>query len=569
MEGTTHDFRREVRGDVTQIRQDIGRLKEDQETATKFLADKILVVEQGLQSQVDSVREQTREISSAMKQVVDRVGNLPTELRNVMDTWGTIRFGALRGTPTTVSGKDMHGDIEGWIERQKQIQESNGGQQEEGDHEMNKVERQTPSPTFDINKWVNLPSSQPNPEADRPAGHDRDAEESRAMAEVTEDEVPVKVEAEECLYRMIEENHMNSQQAPMDVDTEITDHMEVDPVQRTAAPAIKVIGATPSGSLHSISPAEPAAESSESRNLPDARSQPNEQHAEVNPIPGDTPLQPVTSTQHLSTPPLAGMDSQVAEEAGRSSRSASTVVEQQVSPPVDCAVMEQNISDSSVPAPLELIHDASRSDLEPSNNPSPPNPSALVAISGSTESPSSMDNSMPTSSTETIQPDNSTLHPPMPSAIESVEASMSTQSTIENSIPDSDSTLHPPMPSSIDSVEHAMSTQSTIETSMPPSSIESISPVSQPVADSNPSPPKLPERIAAIGAHTVAPGEGQAAARLLEVPATRSPVSMPGPITRSRSRSASRSLPPVEEGKSGQVSRPISKSGRKTVSKRG
>jgi hypothetical protein len=324
MEGTTHDFRREVRGDVTQIRQDIGRLKEDQETATKFLADKILVVEQGLQSQVDSVREQTREISSAMKQVVDRVGNLPTELRNVMDTWGTIRFGALRGTPTTVSGKDMHGDIEGWIERQKQIQESNGGQQEEGDHEMNKVERQTPSPTFDINKWVNLPSSQPNPEADRPAGHDRDAEESRAMAEVTEDEVPVKVEAEECLYRMIEENHMNSQQAPMDVDTEITDHMEVDPVQRTAAPAIKVIGATPSGSLHSISPAEPAAESSESRNLPDARSQPNEQHAEVNPIPGDTPLQPVTSTQHLSTPPLAGMDSQVAEEARRSSRSAST-----------------------------------------------------------------------------------------------------------------------------------------------------------------------------------------------------------------------------------------------------
>jgi hypothetical protein len=469
----------------------------------KFLGDKILAVEQGLQSQVESVREQTREISSAMKQVVDRVGNLPTELRNVMDTWGTIRFGALRQTPTTVSGHDLHADISGWIEQQKQLQEGNGDQQEQS-----KLERNTPSPAFDISKWVDLPPSQHNPEADRPAGGDINAAGSGTRAEVSKDEGPVKVEHEECLYGMIDENHMHSQEIPMEVDKEVTEHMEVDePVVRTAVPAINVIGATPSGSLHSIAPGDPAGQNSVSSNLSDSSPQANEQHGEVNhPIPGNTSLQPVTSTHVPPTLPLAGVGAEITEETPRPGGSESNVGEGEVSKPEEAGLVEENIRHSPMPAPLESIHGSSLSDNQISPNPTPI-PSPSVAMEGSTEPPSTMDESEPTPPANTIQRDQSSmLHPPMPSPIETVEDhAMSTQST-----------------------------QSTIETCMPPSSMETISAFSQ--ADN--APPPASQGIPLIATSAVASGDttGQ-----LEVPALPSPESMPGPMTRSRSRSASAS----------------------------
>lgn len=145
---------------MTEIKQDMGRLKQDQEVGTKFLTEKIVLVEKRLQQQIDNVMQQTRDISSAMSTVVDHVAKLPNEMRNVMDTWGTIRFGPVRGTPTTVSGKDFQNNVLDWIHQQTAEQKGVVAE------EVPKVEHVEPDAPFEINQWVAYPpSTQPKGEA--------------------------------------------------------------------------------------------------------------------------------------------------------------------------------------------------------------------------------------------------------------------------------------------------------------------------------------------------------------------------------------------------------------------
>jgi hypothetical protein len=576
IEGTTHTFQREVRGTVTQIQQDICRIKEDQDTGTKYILDKVLAVEQGLQSQVDSVRKQTQEISDAMSMVVDRVSSLPNEMRNVMDNWGTTRFGALRGTPTTVSGQDMHmmqGNINDWIRRQQH------------DHPNNKpdpepeCERQTPSPTFDMNRWVNLPSTQPKVESNESSGHDQIMDDSGTKEEMGRAEVVVKLEAVEGAMcdENLDSNPGEYQGMPMQLDGQGADNMEVDdPVQQTArpGPVINLIGATPTGSQHSIPAArEVGIEGSGSADLAEARNTSEKQQpaAQDNPMPGHiaggSSAESSTSEigqaqEHASNAkPATGVDElrRVSTPIGTSANSRDQPLVRQdlpvnggqehVAPTVEQSdsLMETDVTESRAPAPIDSNQAASvpvASQTETASTPTAPVLSCSESIGEVTPLPSSHNASIPAPSMETIVSYKSGSTP--------VDSASVPASSIEST------------------GEQVPLTQSSIESTKSLSAMEPTALPSQPTTFDNAAPPaeQNVSRISTTPANAATSAIEGSTASHLEVPARPMPVSRDGPITRSRSRSASRSLPPVVDGNKGQSSPKKSNRGRKPPSKR-
>ena len=235
MQGNSQDFRREIRGDMAEIRQDLGRITVDNDTATKFLTDKIVLVEKGLQSQIDCLQQQTLKISSTMATVVSEVSRLPHEMRNVMDTWGTIRFGPVRGTPTTVSGHDLQVTVSEWMANQAQILEAKPEPLSQAEVPVGKHEERTPSPTSSAYRdFVNLPSSQPKPEDDAPMAVDSDIRPNVSGAAADHDGMDIKMTAED--------------DVPQGPEITTTNNSEIVPTY----PVVNVIGPTPTGSQQSI-----------------------------------------------------------------------------------------------------------------------------------------------------------------------------------------------------------------------------------------------------------------------------------------------------------------------------
>ena len=86
VESCVSTFQREVRGGFSEIRQELGRMKSDQEVNTQVILQKMLEMGSGTQEQLKSVRQQTTDISHAMGKVVDQVER--------MHIWA----GSIRGT---------------------------------------------------------------------------------------------------------------------------------------------------------------------------------------------------------------------------------------------------------------------------------------------------------------------------------------------------------------------------------------------------------------------------------------------------------------------------------------
>ena len=175
LETAQHFLQSEIREDVGSIKQDMSRLREDADTSTKYFLGKFAKVDADIEStqkQIDSVCEQTTAITSAMSKLVDRIETIPNEMRNVMDTWVTICWGQLRGTPETVSGQELQSrQIHEWIQRAQEMQAKieTASNAVEPAPEASKPEDRPSSPspsTMDFNNLVQMPHScQPNPDS--------------------------------------------------------------------------------------------------------------------------------------------------------------------------------------------------------------------------------------------------------------------------------------------------------------------------------------------------------------------------------------------------------------------
>ena len=118
---------------MQEIRGDVSRLDSNQETQKKYLIKELVRVEeiaqsamaksQGVQEQVDSMREQTRMISESMTlmhrhseeltrgltDVLQKFNDLHFEMPNKFDDWLTVRLGQAGGGASTISGEDLQG----------------------------------------------------------------------------------------------------------------------------------------------------------------------------------------------------------------------------------------------------------------------------------------------------------------------------------------------------------------------------------------------------------------------------------------------------------------------------
>jgi hypothetical protein len=79
VESCVSTLQREVRGEFSEIRQELGRMKSDQEVDTQAILQKMLEMGIGAQEQLKSMRQQTKDISHAMGKVIDRVEKMHTQ----------------------------------------------------------------------------------------------------------------------------------------------------------------------------------------------------------------------------------------------------------------------------------------------------------------------------------------------------------------------------------------------------------------------------------------------------------------------------------------------------------
>jgi len=132
METESRRFQEETVERLTEVEQDVDRATSDGRVQGEFLAQQLAKVEvqaqsayqqsSATQAQVDGLRQQTHAITETMRSFNENatrtgefLGGLMTRLErmrfdigNSIDTWGSIRFGAIPGAPTTVQGDQLH-----------------------------------------------------------------------------------------------------------------------------------------------------------------------------------------------------------------------------------------------------------------------------------------------------------------------------------------------------------------------------------------------------------------------------------------------------------------------------
>lgn len=132
METESRRFQEETVERLTEVEQDVDRAASDGKVQGEFLAQQLAKVEVQAQSayqqsaatqvQVEGLRQQTHAITETMRSFNENatrtsefLGGLMTRLErmrfdigNSIDTWGSIRFGAIPGAPTTVQGDQLH-----------------------------------------------------------------------------------------------------------------------------------------------------------------------------------------------------------------------------------------------------------------------------------------------------------------------------------------------------------------------------------------------------------------------------------------------------------------------------
>ncbi|MDX6295886.1 MAG: hypothetical protein QOH50_5056 [Kribbellaceae bacterium] len=155
------------------------RMRDNQETETKLILQKMLSMDgeltgnrdrlERVEKKVDQVAESNERISGVMEMLVEKLAQMPRDMQNMVDTWGTIRFGGVRSTPDTVSGSELKDMVSQW--HRGTISSRSSG--------LNSIPMPappipTPNPrtdtssptTTDFNLLVNMPpSSQPVPGA--------------------------------------------------------------------------------------------------------------------------------------------------------------------------------------------------------------------------------------------------------------------------------------------------------------------------------------------------------------------------------------------------------------------
>jgi len=132
METDSRRFQEETVERLTEVEQDVDRAASDGKVQGEFLAQQLAKVEVQAQSayqqsaatqaRVDGLSQQTHAITETMRSFNENatrtsefLGGLMTRLErmcfdigNSIDTWGSIRFGAIPGAPTTVQGDQLH-----------------------------------------------------------------------------------------------------------------------------------------------------------------------------------------------------------------------------------------------------------------------------------------------------------------------------------------------------------------------------------------------------------------------------------------------------------------------------
>ena len=139
MENKNRRFQEETVDRLTEVEQDVDRVASDGKVQGEFLTQNLAKVQvqaeaayqqsTATQAQVDSLRQQTDAITATMQSFNENatrtnefLGGLMTRLErirfdigNSIDTWGSIRFGAIPGAPSTVQGGQLHQPELSWL----------------------------------------------------------------------------------------------------------------------------------------------------------------------------------------------------------------------------------------------------------------------------------------------------------------------------------------------------------------------------------------------------------------------------------------------------------------------
>jgi len=132
MEADSHRFQEETVERLTEVEQDVDRAASDGKVQEEFLVQQLAKVEVQAQSayqqsaatqaRVNGRSQQTHAITETMRSfnenathmreflggLMIRLERMRFDIGNSIDTWGSIRFGAIPGAPTTVQGDQLH-----------------------------------------------------------------------------------------------------------------------------------------------------------------------------------------------------------------------------------------------------------------------------------------------------------------------------------------------------------------------------------------------------------------------------------------------------------------------------